>query len=105
MSKGWDARMARARVRKVAEGRAINTTYKQGPIDALEAFKADLLAILDEPYATMDAYMAACRALAWRNAQLRAHDIEPLNLQLIDPLAHDPPEGFDFIAAEKRDHD
>jgi len=37
---------ARTRVGMVADGRTINGTYGMMPIDALEAFKADLRAIL-----------------------------------------------------------
>lgn len=40
--------MARKRVRLVAEGAMINTTYKRFPIDALAAFKADLLLVLGD---------------------------------------------------------
>lgn len=40
--------MARERVRKVAEGGMINTTYRMSPEPALDAFRADLLRILAE---------------------------------------------------------
>lgn len=38
---------ARDRVRAVANGATINGTYKQLPIDSLEAFRRDLLTVLD----------------------------------------------------------
>lgn len=39
---------ARKRVRAVAEGETINGTYGLSPIGALDAFRLDLLTILDE---------------------------------------------------------
>lgn len=50
--------------------------------------------------ATDEAYLRTCRALNWRNAQLRAHGIEPL--KLTDEHGHEPPLGFDFGVPEKR---
>lgn len=45
---------------------------------------------------TMDAYLAACRALHWHTAQLRANGIEP---DPIEPDApHYPPDGHVFSA-------
>lgn len=49
-------------------------------------------------YPTEDAYMRACRALHWRNAQLRAHGIEPITLKSSD--GHEPPADFDWAARE-----
>lgn len=46
--------------------------------------------------ATDAAYLTACRALNWRNAQLRAHGIEPL--KLTEEHGHEPPIGYDFSA-------
>jgi hypothetical protein len=37
----------RERVRKVAEGATVNGTYQLPPGEALAAFRADLIAILD----------------------------------------------------------
>lgn len=39
---------ARDRVRRVAHGATINGTYGQLPMDALEAFRKDLLTVLGE---------------------------------------------------------
>lgn len=50
-------------------------------------------------YPTEDAYMRACRALHWRNAQLRAHGIEPD--QLANDAPHYPPEGHVFKSQEQ----
>lgn len=48
--------------------------------------------LVDRP--TLDAYQAACRALHWRTAELRAHGIEPVAIPADAP--HDPPaEAFD----------
>lgn len=49
---------------------------------------------------TEDAYLATCRALHWRTAQLRAHGVEPIPLESDAP--HYPPEDFDWAAAEAR---
>lgn len=38
---------AKSRIRKVAEGATINGTYRLSPEPALEAFRADLVRILD----------------------------------------------------------
>lgn len=57
-----------------------------------------LLAEAGKIYPTEDAYMAACRAGHWRNGQLRAYGIEPL--QLTPDMPHYPPEDFDWQAAE-----
>lgn len=43
------------------------------------------------PFPTEDAYMAACRALHWRTAQLRANGIEPVEIPLNAPAY--PPDG------------
>lgn len=43
---------------------------------------------------TPDAYMRTCRALHWRNAQLRYYGIDPYPLW--DEAPYDPPEDFDF---------
>lgn len=78
-------------------------------------FTADMLYMLDGPeqreaqaeaetlanhgYPTEDAYLSACRALHWRNAQLKAYGIEPLDLNEVNragQLTHYPPEDFDF---------
>lgn len=52
----------------------------------------------DPEYPTVDAYMAAARAVHWRNAQLRAYGIEPLDLNAPD-LPSDP-YSYDFGAGE-----
>lgn len=39
---------ARDRVRKIAKGGFINTVYRKFPGEALEAFRQDLLRILDD---------------------------------------------------------
>jgi len=46
---------------------------------------------------TDDAYMRACRALNWRNAELRFYGLEPIALP--DDAPHYPPDDFDFGAA------
>ena len=65
----------------------------------------DLVAVaeeLDKRIApTEDAYVNACRALHWRTAQLRAHGIEPI--RLAHDAEHNPPEDFDFLAAEAKE--
>jgi hypothetical protein len=43
-----DLALARRRVRAVAQGGTINLTYRMSPEPALEAFRADLLLILDQ---------------------------------------------------------
>jgi hypothetical protein len=89
-------RTPEGRVSAVANGGTINGVYCLQPGDALEAFRRDLLELVERP--TLDAYMASNRALNWRNAQLRAHGIEPLDLSKLKPgqLTHYPPEGFNF---------
>jgi len=53
-----------------------------------------------QPGPTQDAYMAACRALHWHTAQLRAHGIEP---DAITPDApHHPPEDHVFDSVRNR---
>jgi hypothetical protein len=47
-----------------------------------------------EPYPTEDAYLAVCRALHWRDAQIRAMGGEPVKIPMDGP--HYPPEGFDW---------
>lgn len=45
-------------------------------------------------YPTEEAYLAACRALHWRTAELRFHGIEPI--QIPPDAPHEPPADFDF---------
>lgn len=48
----------------------------------------------DQGYPTEDAYLAACRALHWRTAELRAHGVEPVTLP--QDVSHYPPDDYDF---------
>ena len=82
------------RVLLVAQGRPINEVYGLRPGRALDAFREDLKVLCGRP--TEDAYMAACRALHWRTAQLRYHGVEPLDLTKVPNLTHYPPDDFDF---------
>lgn len=50
-------------------------------------------------YPTEDAYMAACRALHWRTAELRFHGIEPIAIP--QDASHYPPDNFDFGSKSK----
>jgi hypothetical protein len=66
-----------------------------------ELFAADMIYMLDGPeqreaerlaerhYPTEDAYLAACRALRWRTAQLRQAGIEPYDMSKVDPQTLD----------------
>jgi hypothetical protein len=64
---------------------------------------------LNDPHAypTMDAFLAANRALHWRTEQLRQAGIEPLDLSKLEVISHYPPEDFRFPITEafpKDDH-
>lgn len=48
---------------------------------------------------TNDAYLAACRALHWRTAQLKANGIEPVRLP--KDASYYPPEDFDWTKLGK----
>lgn len=87
-------RTPEGRVARVAAGGTINGAYGLQPTQALEAFRADLRDLVERP--TKDSYMAACRALHWRTAELRAHGVEPITLP--PDAAHYPPDDFDFGA-------
>lgn len=89
-------RTEEGRVGAVANGGTINGTYALPPGEALEAFRADLRVLCGRP--TEDSYMAACRALHWRVAELRAHGIEPIRIPMDAP--HYPPEGYSFPAPQ-----
>ena len=82
---------------KVAESARLG-----GGRSSLEAFKAtkkEIAAVIRaipvaEPEPAEDAYMAACRALHWRTAQLCANYIEPVRVP--DGAPQYPPDDFDF---------
>jgi hypothetical protein len=83
--------------------------------DRTKAFANDMLYMLDGPeqreaqaeaqsmaeqgYPTEDAFLAACRALHWRTAELRYHGIEPVALP--QDAAHYPPDDYDFGPSQK----
>lgn len=84
---------------------------------AQEAFVNDMIYMLDGPeqreaqaeaesmaeqgYPTEDAYLAVCRALHWRTAELRHHGVEPVRLP--DDASHYPPEDYAFGPSAKDD--
>ena len=93
-----------------AAAQCVEASRLAGGRSSLEAFKATKKEIayairaipVAEPYPTEDAYMAACRALLWRTAQLCANYIEPVRIP--DGAPQYPPDGFDFgIAAPTLD--
>lgn len=56
--------------------------------------QAEAQSMADQGYPTEDAYLAACRALHWRTAELRAQGVEPCRLPPDAP--HYPPDGYVF---------
>jgi hypothetical protein len=84
------------RVSLVANGGTINGSYELPPGEALDAFREDLKDLVQR--ASADAWLAACRALNWRTAQIRALGHEPVTLPPDAP--HYPPDDYVFAASD-----